>query len=600
MNLTLEIVSPNGQGLGPARYKVFGAEGGRIGRAPDCDWVLPSPYISRHHATIRWVSGTYYVESTGENGVAINAAQAMIPQRERRALRNGDRLFIDEYEITVGIAVAAAESPAARGLRSFAPVEDPLADLVATARSPALVDPLEPSHDELDPLKHLSGGVSGRAAPAFTPAEVNWNHTAGVRDQFTPPAVPSGTIPDDWDKTSFGPGNTSGPAQKSFSSGGPTGKAPTSGFSPIPERWDETSFSRPEVPDAAVADAGGAGLRPAGQGAASAQAWSPARGASAQGSLVHGSPAQGAPIAGGLGVRGTPLPLRPAPVGQGASAPQQRPTQRGGAQQSSTQQGPTQQGPTHQSPAHQSTAHQSSVHQRPAQRTPAQQGAAHQTRPTQDLTQQVVPEPDSQQTAGPTTDFDLTAFLRAAGVDPATVPADTAASLGVILKTVVQGVMEVLHARAEIKNEFRLPHTQIRTAENNPLKFSVNAEEALNSLLGRRSPAYLPPVDAFEDAFDDIRFHQMAMLVGMRAGFEHATKRFDPQRLQEVFEKRGTRGGLLQMATKSRYWELYIEEFRQLTGDPDDAFRRLFGDVFASAYEQQLEQLKRSRRKPPR
>jgi len=561
MNLTLEIVSPNGQGLGPARYKVFGAEGGRIGRAPDCDWVLPSPYISRHHATIRWISGTYYVESTGENGVAINAAQAMIPQRERRALRNGDRLFIDEYEITVGIAVAAAESPAARGLRSFAPVEDPLADLVATARSPALVDPLEPSHDELDPLKHLSGGVSGRAAPAFTPAEVNWNHTAGVRDQFTPPAVPSGTIPDDWDKTSFGPGNTSGPAQKSFSSGGPTGKAPTSGFSPIPERWDETSFSRPEVPDAAVADAGGAGLRPA---------------------------------------RGTPLPLRPAPVGQGASAPQQRPTQRGGAQQSSTQQGPTQQGPTHQNPAHQSTAHQSSVHQRPAQRTPAQQGAAHQTRPTQDLTQQVVPEPDSQQTAGPTTDFDLTAFLRAAGVDPATVPADTAASLGVILKTVVQGVMEVLHARAEIKNEFRLPHTQIRTAENNPLKFSVNAEEAVNSLLGRRSPAYLPPVDAFEDAFDDIRFHQMAMLVGMRAGFEHATKRFDPQRLQEVFEKRGTRGGLLQMATKSRYWELYIEEFRQLTGDPDDAFRRLFGDVFASAYEQQLEQLKRSRRKPPR
>ena len=543
MNLTLEIVSPNGQSLGPARYKAFGTEGGRIGRAPDCDWVLPSPYISRHHATIRWVSGTYYVESTGENGVAINAAQAMIPQRERRALRNGDRLFIDEYEITVGIAVAAAESPAARGLRSFAPVEDPLADLVATARSPALVDPLEPSHDELDPLKHLSGGVSGRAAPAFTPAEVNWNHTAGVRDQFTPPAVPSGTIPDDWDKTSFGPGNTSGPAQKSFSSGGPTGKAPTSGFSPIPERWDETSFSRPEVPDAAVADAGGAGLRPAGQGAASAQAWSPARGASAQGSLVHGSPAQGAPIAGGLGVRGTPLPLRPAPVGQ---------------------------------------------------------GAAHQTRPTQDLTQQVVPEPDSQQTAGPTTDFDLTAFLRAAGVDPATVPADTAASLGVILKTVVQGVMEVLHARAEIKNEFRLPHTQIRTAENNPLKFSVNAEEALNSLLGRRSPAYLPPVDAFEDAFDDIRFHQMAMLVGMRAGFEHATKRFDPQRLQEVFEKRGTRGGLLQMATKSRYWELYIEEFRQLTGDPDDAFRRLFGDVFASAYEQQLEQLKRSRRKPPR
>jgi type VI secretion system FHA domain protein len=190
--------------------------------------------------------------------------------------------------------------------------------------------------------------------------------------------------------------------------------------------------------------------------------------------------------------------------------------------------------------------------------------------------------------------------LRAAGVDPAIVPTETAESLGRILRTVVQGAIEVLQALAEIKNQFRLPLTRIRTAENNPLKFAVNAEDALNSLLGRRNPAYLGPVEAFEDAFDDIRFHQMAMLAGMRAGFEHALKRFDPERLQEAFDKRGKRGGLLQMSAKSRYWELYAGEFRELTADPDDAFKRLFGEVFGSAYEQQLEELKRSRRKPPR
>jgi predicted component of type VI protein secretion system len=92
----------------------------------------------------------------------------------------------------------------------------------------------------------------------------------------------------------------------------------------------------------------------------------------------------------------------------------------------------------------------------------------------------------------------------------------------------------------------------------------------------------------------------MAMLAGMRAGFEQALRRFDPERLQEVFDKRVKRGGLLQMTTKSRYWELYAAEFRELTQDPDDAFKHLFGEVFASAYEQQLEELKRSRRKPPR
>lgn len=142
MNLILEVVSPNGHSLGPARRKVFGPQGGRIGRASDCDWVLTDPYISRHHATVRCIGNTYYIESTGENGVAISTPQAMIPQRERRPLKNGDRLFVDEYEIAVTIAAAAVSEPLAGGLMGFTPSVDPLADLAATARAPVLADPL--------------------------------------------------------------------------------------------------------------------------------------------------------------------------------------------------------------------------------------------------------------------------------------------------------------------------------------------------------------------------------------------------------------------------------------------------------------------------
>ena len=195
----------------------------------------------------------------------------------------------------------------------------------------------------------------------------------------------------------------------------------------------------------------------------------------------------------------------------------------------------------------------------------------------------------------------MNAFLQAAGVDPGSVPPETAASLGLILRSVVQGIIEVLQARAEVKNQFRLPLTRVKVAENNPLKFAVNAEDALNSLLGRRNSAYLPPVKAFEDAFEDIRFHQMAMLAGMRAGFEQVMSRFDPEHLLEVFEgqlKRG--GGLLSMSTKSRYWDLYVEEYHELEGDRDEAFRRLFGEEFAAAYEKQLGALKQSRSKPRR
>lgn len=196
--------------------------------------------------------------------------------------------------------------------------------------------------------------------------------------------------------------------------------------------------------------------------------------------------------------------------------------------------------------------------------------------------------------------FDIAALLRSAGVDPATLPPETAGSLGLILRSVVQGVIDVLHARSEIKEQFRLSHTIVKTAENNPLKFAVNAEDALSSLLGRRNPAYLPAVEAFEDAFKDIRFHQLAMLAGMRAGFDNVMSRFDPQQLQESFEKRTRRGGLLSVSAKSRYWEQFVDEYQELAGDREQAFRRLFAEEFAAAYEKQLELLKRSHGKVQR
>jgi len=51
MNLILELMGP-APSPASVRRKVFGTDGGRIGRAVDCDWVLASPYISRHHATV--------------------------------------------------------------------------------------------------------------------------------------------------------------------------------------------------------------------------------------------------------------------------------------------------------------------------------------------------------------------------------------------------------------------------------------------------------------------------------------------------------------------------------------------------------------------
>ena len=91
--------------------------------------------------------------------------------------------------------------------------------------------------------------------------------------------------------------------------------------------------------------------------------------------------------------------------------------------------------------------------------------------------------------------------------------------LGQVFRVVVQGVMEVLRARSEIKSQFRLPMTRMQAKENNPLKFSPNVESVLHTLLVQRNPGYLTTVEAFEEAFEDIRNHQMAVLEGLRVAF---------------------------------------------------------------------------------
>src|SRR5688572_3441246 len=189
-------------------------------------------------------------------------------------------------------------------------------------------------------------------------------------------------------------------------------------------------------------------------------------------------------------------------------------------------------------------------------------------------------------------DGDLAAMLAGAGLENVSVTPELASSFGRILRVVVGGVMDVLQARQRIKSEFRMGMTTFKPADNNPLKFSANVDDALHNLLVKRNAAFLGPVEAFEDAFDDVRNHQMAMLAGLRVAFEAMLAEFDPDRLQEEFDRQLKKGALLSVPAKLRYWDMYQEKIRDMVKDPEVSFRELFGDEFAKAYEEQLRRLK--------
>jgi type VI secretion system FHA domain protein len=169
---------------------------------------------------------------------------------------------------------------------------------------------------------------------------------------------------------------------------------------------------------------------------------------------------------------------------------------------------------------------------------------------------------------------------------------ELAQNFGRMFRVVVAGVMDMLRARQQTKGALGIEQTLFQPARNNPLKFSANVDDALHNLLVKRNAAYLGPVEAFDDAFGDVKNHQMAMLHGMRAAFEAMLEQFDPDRLEDAFNRQIKKGALVSMPAKLRYWDLYRERMQELLKDADGGFRELFGDAFAAAYDDQLKRLK--------
>jgi predicted component of type VI protein secretion system len=182
-------------------------------------------------------------------------------------------------------------------------------------------------------------------------------------------------------------------------------------------------------------------------------------------------------------------------------------------------------------------------------------------------------------------------LLRALGLDPAQVDPSVQQQLGAILRVAAQGLVDVLKSRAEVKNTFRLPMTIVRPVENNPLKFSMNAEDALYNLFVKRNPGYLGPVEAFEEGFQDLAFHQAAVLAGIRAAFNSMLAKFHPTHLEELYERKVRRTSMLGVGARGKYWELYRERFEEIDRDREAHFQLLFGEEFARAYEEHLQKL---------
>jgi predicted component of type VI protein secretion system len=183
------------------------------------------------------------------------------------------------------------------------------------------------------------------------------------------------------------------------------------------------------------------------------------------------------------------------------------------------------------------------------------------------------------------------------GVRPTLGP-EEAERIGALLRAMTAGTLDLLTARMVAKRELGAAATQLRTRENNPLKFSPDVDAALSHLVGPAERGFLEPQAAVQEAFDDLRAHQVALLAGMRAALDAVMSRFDPVALEKRLSRGSALEHLIPANRRARLWNTYSDEYARIVSEIEDDFDALLGKAFLEAYQSQLRALAADRKLP--
>ena len=199
----------------------------------------------------------------------------------------------------------------------------------------------------------------------------------------------------------------------------------------------------------------------------------------------------------------------------------------------------------------------------------------------------------------PEADLLTRAFLKGANLAPNALPQgltpEIMALVGSLLRTATSGAVDMLAARTATKLEVQADVTMISAQANNPLKFLPNGEVALQQLLGRKMPGFMPPDEAMKDAFDDLRAHEIGVIAGTRAALTEVLGKFDPAIIGEQIAAGSFLESLSAWARKAKLWDVYLDRYSDIRREAEDDFQSIFGRAFVQAYERETARMKLSK-----
>lgn len=101
MELVFDMVSAQQFVPGLISSKTFKQAGGIIGRAEDCDWVIPDRkrVLSSRHAEVSYRDGAFFLTDTSSNGIQLKDTGASLDKGRAQRIEHGSVYCLGDFEI---------------------------------------------------------------------------------------------------------------------------------------------------------------------------------------------------------------------------------------------------------------------------------------------------------------------------------------------------------------------------------------------------------------------------------------------------------------------------------------------------------------------
>lgn len=187
------------------------------------------------------------------------------------------------------------------------------------------------------------------------------------------------------------------------------------------------------------------------------------------------------------------------------------------------------------------------------------------------------------------------AFLRGAGISADAISAELTPELmellGKLMAKSLQGAIDLLALRSLVKQEAKADVTMVLVRNNNPLKFFPDSQTVLTQMLRKKMPGFMEPLESVDDAWHDLRGHQMGVVAGTRASMQAMMTRLEPAQLAAALPPAGLLDKLAPSRRAASLWDQYVRQYGAIAGEAQDQFKTLFGAAFLAAYEHEVERI---------